>query len=80
MCKKRGGRMTVERAVKRVKCDASGCANKCDYVIVNKKFVFDGNFYLCSNCLNTLYNEIAKFIIPKSLKPIYKKGGKNEKY
>ena len=70
--------MIVEKAAKRVKCDASGCDNKCDYVIINKRFVFDGNVYLCSNCLNQLYGEISKFIVPKSIKPVYKRG-KNEK-
>ena len=70
--------MLVEKAVKRVKCDASGCMNRCDYVIINKRFVFDGNIYLCNNCLNELYGEISRYIVPKSIKPIYK-GGKGEK-
>ena len=53
--------MTVEKAKVRVKCDASGCNNLCDYVIVNKKFVFDGSVYLCEDCMKSLYNEIGKF-------------------
>lgn len=70
--------MIVEKAKVRVKCDASGCNNLCNYVIVNKKFVFDGSVYLCENCMKSLYAEIGKFMIPKNVKPIYKKGGKNE--
>ena len=70
--------MLVETAKARVKCDASGCDNICNYTIVNKRFVFDGNVYLCEACLNVLYKEIGKFIVPKNLKPIYKKGGKDE--
>ena len=70
--------MIVEKAKTKVKCDASGCNNKCDYTIVNKKFVFDGNVYLCESCLNGLYGEIGKFVVPKNVKPIYKKGGKDE--
>lgn len=70
--------MTVEKAKVRVKCDASGCNNLCVYVIVNKKFVFDGSVYLCEDCMKSLYNEIGKFTIPKNVKPLYKKGGKNE--
>lgn len=72
--------MLVEKAKTRVKCDASGCNNLCDYVIVNKRFVFDGNVYLCSSCLNELFGEIGKYITPKNIKPIYKKekGAKNE--
>lgn len=70
--------MIVEKAVKKVKCDASGCNKKCDYVIINKRFVFDGNVYLCVTCLNQLYKEISKFIVPKNVKPIFK-GGKIEK-
>lgn len=71
--------MIVERAKVKVKCDASGCNNLCDYVIVNKKFVFDGSVYLCANCFNELYSEMGKFVIPKNIKPIYKKGVKNGK-
>lgn len=70
--------MTVQPAKIKVKCDASGCKNKCDYVIVNKKFVFDGNVYLCTDCLNSLYCEIGKYIKPKNVKPLYKKGGLDE--
>ena len=70
--------MLVEKTNCKIKCDASGCNNTCDFQIVNKKFVFDGSVYLCETCLNELYGEMGKFMIPKSVKPIYKKGGKDE--
>ncbi len=70
--------MIVEKAKVKVKCDASGCNNPCDYVIVNKKFIFDGNIYLCSSCANELYSELGKFLVPKAINPIYKKRGKDE--
>jgi len=28
--------------------------------------------------MNELYGEIGKYMVPKNLKPIYKKGGKDE--
>ena len=70
--------MIVEVAKTKVKCDASGCNSLCKYVIVNKKFVFDGSVYLCNDCMNNLYGEIGKLFVPKNIKPIYKKGGKDE--
>ena len=70
--------MLIETTKTKVKCDASGCENLCDFQIVNKRFVFDGSVYLCNNCLNELYGEIGKFMVPKNIKPIYKKGGKDE--
>ena len=70
--------MLVEKINSKVKCDASGCGNMCNFQIVNKKFVFDGSVYLCDRCLNELYGEIGKYMIPKTVKPIYKKGGKDE--
>ena len=70
--------MLVEKSKNKIKCDASGCENTCDYQIVNKKFVFDGSVYLCEKCLNDLYGEIGRYVIPKNVKPIYKKGGKDE--
>ncbi len=70
--------MLVEKTKTKVKCDASGCEKLSEYTIVNKKFVFDGSVYLCSQCMNELYGEIGKFFIPKNVRPIYKKGGKDE--
>lgn len=70
--------MIVEKTKQKIKCDASGCNNVADYCIINKKFIFDGNVYLCDDCLRELYTEIGKFIVPKNLKPIYKKGAKDE--
>ncbi len=70
--------MLVEKTKAKVKCDASGCALHADYVIHNRKFLFDGNVYLCTGCINELYGEIGKFMVPKNVKPIYRKGGKDE--
>lgn len=70
--------MTVEKSKVKVKCDASGCINKCDYTIVNRRFVFDGNVYLCENCMRELYGEIGKHFVPKTIRPICKRGGKDE--
>lgn len=70
--------MLVQKTSSKIKCDASGCDNMCDFQIVNKKFVFDGSVYLCARCLNELYGEIGKYMLPKTVKPIYKKGGKDE--
>lgn len=70
--------MQVELAKTKVKCDASGCNERCEYVIINKRFVFDGSVYLCKQCMNELYSEIGKYFIPKNIKPIYKKGEKDE--
>ena len=70
--------MLVEKAKPKIKCDASGCNAVAEFTIVNKKFVFDGSVYLCDKCLNELYGEIGRYIVPKNIKPIYKKGGKDE--
>ena len=70
--------MLVEKINPKVKCDASGCENASCFQIVNKKFVFDGSVYLCQKCMNELYGEIGKYMVPKNVKPIYKKGGKDE--
>ena len=70
--------MLVEKIKNKIKCDASGCENLSVFQIVNKRFVFDGSVYLCEKCLNELYGELGKHVVPKSVKPIYKKGGKDE--
>lgn len=67
--------MILEKINTKVKCDASGCNNFSVYKIVNKRFVFNGNYYLCKECMNELYGLIGKEITPKSPEPIYKKKG-----
>lgn len=67
--------MELEKINTKVKCDASGCGNVGEYKIVNKRFVFNGNFYFCKNCLIELYNLIGAHITPKSPSPIFKKKG-----
>lgn len=70
--------MLVERTKVKIKCDASACSELAEFAIVNKKFVFDGSVYLCNSCMNELYGEIGKYFIPKNVRPVYKKGGKDE--
>lgn len=70
--------MLIEKTKAKIKCDVSGCENIAVYQIVNKRFVFDGSVYLCEKCLNDLYGEIGKYVVPKGIKPIYKRGGKDE--
>ena len=65
--------MNIEHTKVKIKCSASGCNNQSEYTIVNKKFVFDGNFYLCESCLKQLYSIIGGVLTPKSPTPIYKK-------
>lgn len=70
--------MNIEQTKVKVKCSASGCNNQSNYTIVNKKFVFDGNFYLCESCLKDLYAMLGGVLTPKSPTPIYKKRSKDE--
>ena len=70
--------MIIEKIKNKIKCDASGCENFSAYQIVNKRFVFDGSVYLCEKCINESYGELGRFVVPKSVKPLYKKGGKDE--
>ena len=70
--------MQIEKTKMKIKCDASGCNRSADYSILNKKFIFDGSVHLCESCMRELYHEIGKLIVPKNLKPIHKKGAKDE--
>lgn len=70
--------MNIEPTKVKIKCSASGCNNHSAYTIVNKKFVFDGNFYMCEDCIKILYSLIGSVLTPKSPSPIYKKRSKDE--
>lgn len=70
--------MNIEQTKVKIRCSVSGCDNFSEYTIVNKKFVFDGNFYLCNSCLRDLYSMIGGVLTPKSPTPIYKKRSKDE--
>ena len=70
--------MNIEQTKVRIKCSASGCNNQSSYTIVNKKFVFDGNFYMCDSCMRQLYSMMGGVLTPKSPTPVYKKRSKDE--
>ena len=70
--------MNIEQTKVKIKCSVSGCDNHSQYTLVNKKFVFDGNFYFCETCLKEVYSMIGAVLIPKSPTPIYKKRSKDE--
>ena len=70
--------MNIEQTKVKIRCSVSGCENQSNYTIVNKKFVFDGNFYLCESCMKELYSMIGAVLTPKSPTPIYKKRSKDE--
>lgn len=52
-------------------CDRCKTKNKVYQLNINKKKIL-----LCNHCLNILYQEIGKFIIPKSPTSILKKDNK----
>ena len=70
--------MNIEQTKIKIKCSVSGCEERASYTIVNKKFVFDGNFYLCESCMKNLYSMMGAVLTPKSPTPIYKKRSKDE--
>lgn len=68
--------MELLKTDKKLKCDVAGCKNMCDYSFVFRKNLFHTNMYVCKTCLNEMYKQIGKHIVPTSISNVYKK--KNE--
>ena len=60
-------------------CEQDGCHNVA-VAEVTYKNIFKHKFYLCKDCLNTLYQNIGKFVTPKSPKNIISKKLKEVDY
>lgn len=63
--------MKIVKVVYKAKCDFPGCKNLatssiCDEMDCNKKLG------LCEECLNQIYQSVAKTIIPKGIKAPFK--------
>ena len=48
------------------KCDIAGCNNEAKYTISLKRGIFKGYTDICHHCLNELYTQCGKFVIPQS--------------
>ena len=69
--------MEIEKCQKKIKCDFNGCKNMAEFSISTKK-VFSSKMHFCKECLNGLYLEIGKKLVPKAPKTPFKKGEKHE--
>lgn len=65
--------MTLEKVNLNIKCDMPGCSNKAEYMLKSRKMFKIGDMFFCKQCLEELYAEIGKIIIPKSPENIFKK-------
>lgn len=50
----------------KVRCEMPNCKQMADIKIEKSGFVRSAGLYLCKDCMNELYVELAKRIVPKS--------------
>ena len=50
----------------KIACDSGSCKNVAAYSIRAKGFGRGSKFFLCEECLGSLYREIGKILTPKS--------------
>ena len=67
--------MNIEKNIHKIKCDVNGCKNMAEHRIEFKKLVRNSDMHICSSCLNALYSEMAKLIVPKSPQNMLVKSG-----
>ena len=65
--------MKIEKCEKKIKCDFYGCKNYAEFSVQTNKF-FANKMHFCKECLNGLYLEIGKNLVPKAIKTPFKKG------
>lgn len=65
--------MKIEQIGYKCKCDMPGCKNLSSFALVNKRFLSSQNINMCKDCMQELYKNLAKIIVPKSPKNIMNK-------
>ena len=62
--------MKFEEVNYKISCDMPGCTNMAKYGLTSKKVKSFTSLYLCNDCINKLYENIGKYLVPKSPKHI----------
>ena len=59
--------MKVQNVEYKVGCDVPNCKNESHIKIEKVGFFKSVGLYLCKDCMNELYNELGKRLVPKSI-------------
>ena len=71
--------MKIEEVNYKIACDMPGCVNLAKYSLNSGKTKSAENINLCSECVKNLYENIGKYLIPKSPKNILNNNTKRGK-
>jgi len=62
----------------RIRCEMGGCKGVADYTVKTARVGIRAHLHICSNCLSSLYELMAKEIVPKPIEnPIGGRGRKS---
>ncbi len=65
--------MIIKNVVRKVRCDMPNCKNIADFKVEKSGFFRSVGLNLCNCCINELYSEIGKIVVPKSPENIFNK-------
>lgn len=65
--------MKVEEIKNKVRCDMPNCKNMASVKIKKEGFLSFAGLYLCDECVNEVYAELGKRIVPKSPVNVFNK-------
>lgn len=68
--------MKVEDIKNKVRCDMPNCKNMASIKIKKEGFLSFAGLYLCNECMENMYTELAKRIVPKSPVNVFNKKGR----
>ena len=69
--------MKIEEITKRIRCEMPNCRNIATLKIKKDGFIKSAGLYICSDCSNDLYEELAKRVVPKSPVNVFNKKTKS---
>ena len=58
--------MTIKELTRKIKCDMPNCKKMATIKIEKEGFFKGMGIFLCKDCMEEIYNELAKRITPKS--------------
>ncbi len=65
--------MKIEEIKNRIRCEMPNCKGLADYKIHKDGFIKSAGMFICKECANDIYLEMAKRVVPKSPVSVFNK-------
>lgn len=71
--------MRIVKVKSEIRCDMPLCNQQASYVITSNSGR-GNNIYICDKCKKSLYQELAKLVVPKGIENVIARANKRRNY